>query len=66
MDKSKKLKAPKTPEEIEILRLESIKVGEKFIEFYKSNLELSKADFDDFIKANEQNLPLVFRVNKLK
>jgi hypothetical protein len=65
-DKPKFIKKEKTLEEIEVLKLESCKITKDFKDFYRNNLEMSTEDFDDFIKCNETDLPIVFRVNQMK
>lgn len=57
---------PKTKEEIEVLKQNANKICEAFKDFYRDNLELKSNEFEEFIKFNETELPIVFRINQMK
>lgn len=60
------MKSKKSTEEIEKLKRESGRICEKFINFYKNNLGMSENDYESFIQSNHLDLPISFRVNKMK
>ncbi len=66
MEKSTLAKKQKTPEEIELLKQQSQKLCKEFINFYRNNLDMTSDDYEKFIKCNESDLPVVFRVNQMR
>ena len=65
--KSKKeiKKTKLTEEEISKFREKENTINESFISYYKNLLNFSEKEFSDFLKISVQDLPIIFRINKI-
>jgi 16S rRNA C967 or C1407 C5-methylase (RsmB/RsmF family) len=67
--KPKKAKEPKksklSQEEIESFREKDSIINESFISYYKNILNFSEEEFSKFLKISVQDLPIIFRINKI-
>ena len=65
--KSKKevKKTKLTEEEISKFREKENTLNESFISYYKTLLNFSEKEFSDFLKISVQDLPIIFRINKI-
>lgn len=64
--KKERLKIMKSPEEIEAYRKKASEITQKFVDFYRANLNLPSKEYDDFIESNRTDLPITFRVNRMR
>ena len=68
----KKKKTPKkikkeelTEEEINKFRLQDKTIAPSFISYYKNLLGFDEQEFSSFLKASVEELPIIFRINKI-
>ena len=68
----KKKKTPKkvkkeelTEEEINKFRLQDKTIAPSFISYYKNLLGFDESEYSSFLKASVEELPIIFRVNKI-
>ena len=68
----KKKKTPKkikkedlTEEEISKYRIQDKKISDSFISYYKVLLDFDESEFSTFLKVSVQDLPTIFRLNKI-
>lgn len=68
----KKKKTPKkikkeelTEEEINKFRLQDKTIAPSFISYYKNLLGFDQQEFSSFLKASVEELPIIFRINKI-
>ena len=70
--KHKKKKTPKklkkeelTEEEIDKYRIQDKIISDSFISYYKVLLDFDETEFSNFLKVSVQDLPVIFRLNKI-
>jgi len=70
--KHKKKKTPKkvkkeelTEEEINKFRIQDKTISPSFISYYKNLLGFDDSEYSSFLKASVEDLPIIFRVNKI-
>ncbi len=64
--KTEELKKSKlSEEEISLFREKDKLINESFISYYKYILNFSEEDFSKFLKTSVEELPIIFRINKI-
>lgn len=63
MEKNKKTK---TEEELKQYKEQGIKINYFYKEYYKSILGMNPVEYEEFLKYSEKDLPITFRINKIK
>ena len=54
-----------TEEEISKYRLQDKIISDSFISYYKVLLDFDESEFSNFLKISVQELPIIFRLNKI-
>lgn len=55
-----------TKDQLEQFRLQKETITPLFLEYYKDLLSLSQKDFEAFLSINIKELPITFRISKIK